>query len=692
MTLSALAVSKKRLDKIESDRPEVKDSASIDLEWIPYKRKYEHKKTKIFAACFCSNWGERVVLHISRYSASPNPEKALIQDILFYLNQFPLTFGWYTTGVAVYDATGLNRVKGHDSDFFVLHQRCILYHLNSPIKVKATYARLVDSNKKHIDLYKIYSKEIIKNGVFNKRYRTDKLEDVAQSLLGIGKYTYKDPVTGSKIIVSGENANDLPFDIQMRYVTRDAELTMMLAYDNDCLALEIMKYIAFYSEMDYYRCCHTGVSQWYANIYKNMIKTRECVFEYTQNKKIPKQYIAGGNSIQPKKGFYKNQPVDELDVKGMYPTIAIDHNISFETVNCQCCQNDRESQVGAEVMDEIDNSLLELNKEARTRPYWICHRIKGAFPTKLQGLIRERDKYQTLLKEEENKPREKRDLQKIVQYNARQMALKLLANAGYGVFGREEFDFSDYRVSELITGYGRLIHKQLQKIASEKYGLESIFGFTDSIFIKNARIETINSLIVECKNKYNITLEHKNRFINTIIFDKKNRYVAWTGNPTDKPILKNLDGMSGRYPKWIKQNIAKIATHIITSEDYHAIRSLIEQAFNELKSGKVNHQDLAFVTKLSKEPEEYKNENDRMRVLAKMLGAQKGDTVCWYETLPKLHHEKSNRTYSIKPDNLNLEKYRRLLLNKLSDMLEITGFNMEGLRSQLLNHTMCHEV
>ena len=212
----------------------------------------------------------------------------------------------------------------------------------------------------------------------------------------------------------------------------------------------------------------------------------------TKTKGIPKLYIAGGNSIQPKKGFYKNQPVDELDVKGMYPTIAIEHNISFETVNCQCCQYDPESQVATEVMDEINNSLLELKKETRTRPYWICHRIKGAFPTKLQGLISEREKYQTLLKEEQNKTKENRDSQKILQYNARQMALKLLANAGYGVFAREEFDFSDYRVSELITGYGRLIHKQLQKMASEKYGLESIFGFTDSIFIKNGSIETIN--------------------------------------------------------------------------------------------------------------------------------------------------------------------------------------------------------
>ena len=129
MTLVASAVSKKRLDRIQSDRPEVKDSASIDLEWIPYKGNYKHTKTKIFAACFCTNWGERILLHISKYSTRSNPEKALIQDILCYLNQFPLTFGWYTTGVTVYDDTGLNRVRGHDSDFFILHQ---------------TYTRLVE--------------------------------------------------------------------------------------------------------------------------------------------------------------------------------------------------------------------------------------------------------------------------------------------------------------------------------------------------------------------------------------------------------------------------------------------------------------------------------------------------------------------------------------------------------------------
>jgi hypothetical protein len=60
-------------------------------------------------------------------------------------------------------------------------------------------------------------------------------------------------------------------------------------------------------------------------------------------------------------------------------------------------------------------------------------------------------------------------LAKNYQYNARQTALKLLGNARYGIFVTE----TDYRVSELITGYARLIHKELQKMESEKY------GFTD---------------------------------------------------------------------------------------------------------------------------------------------------------------------------------------------------------------------
>lgn len=72
--------------------------------------------------------------------------------------------------MAVYDDdTGVNRVRGRDSDFFVLHQRCTFHHLTSPIEVKKTYSRFVDPNKKHIDLNRLFGKAIIQNGVFEGR-------------------------------------------------------------------------------------------------------------------------------------------------------------------------------------------------------------------------------------------------------------------------------------------------------------------------------------------------------------------------------------------------------------------------------------------------------------------------------------------------------------------------------------------
>ena len=249
---------------IVSSSPLVQNSAAIDLDWMPFEGEYSHDKTRGTSAAFCTNQGKRIVLHNSRFKQYPNPERKLIKTIIDNLNKFNTTFGWYSTGVRKFNQNK-GKFEGHYSDLFILHQRCIYHEIEnvSPIALgeRNSTPYFKDNDRKHIDLYKVYSKEIIKNGVFNKKYRTDRLDDVVQSLLGIGKYTYKDLITDTTIIVNGENVNDLPFDIQMRYVARDAELTMMLAYYNDCLALEIMKYITLYSELDYYRGCQTDVSQ-----------------------------------------------------------------------------------------------------------------------------------------------------------------------------------------------------------------------------------------------------------------------------------------------------------------------------------------------------------------------------------------------------------------------------------------------
>jgi len=538
--------------------------------------------------------------------------------------------------------------------------------------------------KKHIDLHKIYSKEIIQKGVFNDKYRTLHLEEVSQALLGIGKYS-----DSNNNSISGDRSHMLSVEEQISYVRRDSELTMMLACYNDCLVLRIMEFIAMYSEMDYIITCHTGVTKWYTNIYNKMIERDECTLQ-TSEHKIPKQDYGGGNSIEPIKGFYKNEPIDELDVKGMYPTIAIKYNLSFETVNCRCCKDNPIARIPVDVMNEINIRLQEKALPRRTEDYWICKLRSGAFPKVLTKLLKEREKYQSLLKQEHTKSKQQQEL--INYYEARQVAVKLLANAGYGVFARKEFEYSDFRVSEIITGFGRLTHKKMQELGFQ-YEFQTVFGFTDSIFVRhNKTTETsnltsseagskidkteqnINQYLDDCHNELGVRIEHKNRFMYTVIFDKKNRYIAWTGNYADRPILKNLDGMSRKYPKWIKKQIEKIAIHLITKPDI-SVTPVIQKAIEDLEYGRFEPTDMRFTEQLDKDPNQYPNDKKvRIKILGFKLGASKGETVYWYESLA------NSRGYSTDIKDISISKYKNILLDKIEDMLIICGYNIEEIK------------
>ncbi|MDP8942338.1 MAG: hypothetical protein M3M84_07350 [Thermoproteota archaeon] len=114
----------------------------------------------------------------------------------------------------------------------------------------------------------------------------------------------------------------------------------------------------------------------------------------------------------------------------------------------------------------------------------------------------------------------------------------------------------------------------MEKIGFERYGFQTVFGFTDSIFIRHGASENattdsskkhITHFLEDCQNQLNIKIEHKNRFLFTIIFEKKNRYIAWTGNSTVRPILKNLDiinqkfiAISNEYQKFHNQSLYKL--------------------------------------------------------------------------------------------------------------------------------------
>jgi DNA polymerase, archaea type len=686
--LSAKASHKSNLSlKIESYQPEVLNSASIDLEWSPYKGKYSHEKTRIFAACFCTNWGERIVLHISDYLCLENPEMELIRDILSYLEQFPLTLGWYTTGIAIFDSCG-NRKKGRDSDFFILHQRCLLYNLESPFEVKENYVKFKkDVKRNHIDLIKVFEKPIVKDNVFEGRYRTTSLDAVGSTLLGIRKYRDLDP--------GSEGMSKVPIEEQRKYVRRDAEIVMLLAQYNSCLVLRLMKVFAAYAEMDYYKICHTNVSTWYSNKYRKMIERGECILSFTPDYKLQKQEIGGGHHVIPAKAFYVNKEVYELDVKGMYPTIVRNNNVSFDTLNCNCCEYDPSASLPQETIDTINQHLKENNIPRKIVKYWVCRRRTGAFPRLLDHVLKDRDKYLQLLKAETSKHDPNYLL--IEEYETGQKGAKLFANAGFGLFANEYFEFSNYKVAECITGEGRRLHSQMEELAKE-FDLDIVFGFTDSVFVKSKEtaaegkqdvLKLIQTFISKCNQSLAITVELKNIFINSIFYGKKNRFVAWNGlQDGQEPVIKGLEGLADSNPLWVRKWFRKIIFEIIKNPEmrFETILHVLEESFYELdeiicKNKKKIEQELKFNQRLKKSAYEYK-ENVRTGVLAGLLNKDKGEEVFWYEIINK--DKTTNGTFTITTpglEEINIKKYKNYLLNKLSDTLEIVGCDVSGLRS-----------
>jgi DNA polymerase I len=170
--------------------------------------------------------------------------------------------------------------------------------LKSPFEIgyNGNYVTLKkDSETKHIDLIKVFEKQIIKENVFEGKYRTTSLDSVSSTILGISKF---DNLTAGSF-----NILEKSIEVQKKYVKRDAELVMLLAQYNNCLVLRLMKVFSTYAEMDYHKVCHTNVSAWYSFKYKKMIKRGETTLDLTPDYKLEKQKIVEDTIPFLKKAF-----------------------------------------------------------------------------------------------------------------------------------------------------------------------------------------------------------------------------------------------------------------------------------------------------------------------------------------------------------------------------------------------------
>ncbi|OAD62291.1 DNA polymerase alpha catalytic subunit, partial [Eufriesea mexicana] len=228
------------------------------------------------------------------------------------------------------------------------------------------------------------------------------------------------------------------------------------------------------AERNEYLLLHAFHLKHYITPDKRIVKKGKNNEENTTRKKAA---YAGGLVLEPKKGFY-DKLILLMDFNSLYPSIIQEYNLCFTTVP------------GAAYADCGDLSVPEPNLEF------------GIIPTEIRKLVESRIEVKKLMKGANISPELK------MQYNVRQLALKLTANSMYGCLGATHCRFYAKGLAALVTAKGREILQHTKSLV-EKLNYEVIYGDTDSIMINTNLLDYEEVFCVGRKIKQEVNKLYK---------------------------------------------------------------------------------------------------------------------------------------------------------------------------------------
>ncbi|MGB7956754.1 MAG: DNA polymerase domain-containing protein [Candidatus Nitrosopolaris sp.] len=373
--------------------------------------------------------------------------------------------------------------------------------------------------------------------------------------------------------------------------------------------------------------------------------------------------------MEPEPKSY-NTPIEIFDAKGLYPTVMILHNLSFETVCCECCKDNPDARVRQSIMDDINEDLknklkskVVYDKEKRVERYWICIKHKGAIPSMLLEFKEEREDYRSKGNE------------------TMSQALKVMMNSIYGLFGSDGvFAFQDYRVAELVTAFARLKLLEMKEFANKEFGMSIIYGDTDSIFVADLNGEqdhnSIPSFIASCKQNLGVDVDHQNTFVRSILVSKKH-YIGV--QPDGKVIVKGMEGKKRDRPTFFNQVFMQLVNDYKNNKGDLSLSVI--KAFQHLEAAEVDPSLLAYSVVLNKDAEQYEPYTPQYKI-GRSLNKQSGSLVKYYKTGEQ---EDGYKGYSTNYHDLNIEVYKLELWKIVKDILRLLGYDIQKLEEQILS-------
>ncbi|RJS84578.1 hypothetical protein CW706_03725 [Candidatus Bathyarchaeota archaeon] len=375
--------------------------------------------------------------------------------------------------------------------------------------------------------------------------------------------------------------------------------------------------------------------------------------------------IPGGLTFPPKTGTYFNTVV--VDFESLYPSIIDVYNLSYETVNC-------------------DHSECEENRVPGTSNH-VCLLRRGIY-SMLIGAIKDlRIHWFKSLVRDNSITLEERRLAE-----AASKLLKLILVSCYGVTVRIP-GLSQPALAETITAYGRYILKETWKLA-ESSNLHPLYGDTDSLFLDNPRDEEVRWLIRKVKEKFNLDLAI-DKIFSVCVLPKAMK--AYFGVRKDGiPEVKGVMALKSSSPPFIQKIFMRCVKELVDVKNWaefeeakKKIRRIVDEAIEDLKSGRISLEDLAYQVKLHEFPDVKSAADELMsqpyqcavQLSDKGVKVTHGSLVSFVKVKPFMY---GGKRYTVKPlilakaHEINTEDYIRNLRSALNQIFKPMNISLNG--------------
>jgi len=474
--------------------------------------------------------------------------------------------------------------NGDQFDFEILRERIVEHKIDMKIgrdnssmrfarRAKISSARLF--GRIHIDLYNFV------NNILSQQLQSEvfSLNEVSKELIGEGK----EELSFEEIIDSwNRNVDKLAM-----YCENDSRLTLKLGKKLLPEIFELSK-ISGQLPFDCSRLTYGLLVEWFLikKAYeKNYVCPNQPHWDEIEKRRMVKPY-KGGYVKEPVVGLHNNIAV--FDFRSLYPSIIVTFNISPETIN----------QRGY----KVPGLKYSFSKK------------EGFVPSVVKELIEKRMQIKEKMKNGKN----------IEQLDEEQKAIKIIANATYGMFAYPGARWYCYECAESAAAFGRYYIKKMIKEA-EKFGFEVLYSDTDSLFVKtkediekkaNDFLRQINKKLpgimeLELQGIYSTGL-----FVPQKIgsYTAKKRY-ALLGK--EGIVIRGLEAVRSDWCNLAKNLQHKILELVLKRKEKEAVK-LVKETIEKIKKRKINLEDITIRTQLGKELEEYKATAPHIEIAKKL--------------------------------------------------------------------------